>query len=270
MIETSGIDRLAVIQPGAQIAEGTTIGPYTTIGEHVNIGPGNRIAAHVSIEGWTDIGEENVISPFVSIGGPPQDLKYAGEKTHVRIGHRNTLREFVTVNRGTKGGGGLTEIGSENLFMAYSHVAHDCRIGNQCILANAATLAGHVEIQDHVTLGAFSGVHQFCRLGQHSFIGGYSVITKDVLPFSKTVGRRTTEVYGVNAIGLRRRHLPASSIEALQKAFRKLLLPGLNTSQAVDRIEAELAEDPEVRRLIEFIRTSRRGAYTRAGGEGGE
>lgn len=266
----SGIDRLAVVHPGADIAEGVTIGPYSVVGENVKIGRGTSLASHVTIDGWTEIGEDNSVSPFVSIGTPPQDLKYAGEMTLVRIGHRNTIREFVTVNRGTKGGGGLTQIGHDNLLMAYSHVAHDCKVGSNCILANAATLAGHVEIQDHVTLGAFSGVHQFCRLGRHSFVGGYTVITKDVLPYSKTVGRRTTCVYGVNAIGLRRKNLPADSIEALQKAFRKLLHPGLNTTQAIEQIEREIAADTEVRYLVEFLRHSRRGAYTRTGGESGE
>jgi UDP-N-acetylglucosamine acyltransferase len=268
MIETSvGIDSLAVVHAGAQIAAGVTVGPYTVIGENVRIGRGTRIAAHVNIEGWTEIGEDNAISPFVSIGAPPQDLKYAGEKTSVQIGNRNTLREFVTIHRGTKGGGALTRLGDDNLLMAYSHIAHDCKVGSHCILANAATLAGHVEIQDHVTLGAFCGVHQYCRLGRHAFIGGYTVVTKDVLPFSKTVAQRMTRVFGVNALGLRRKNFKPGSIAALQNAFRKLLLPGLNTTQAVEMIEREGAEVPEVQCLIEFIRSSKRGAYTRAGGE---
>ncbi|MEW6365534.1 MAG: acyl-ACP--UDP-N-acetylglucosamine O-acyltransferase [Acidobacteriota bacterium] len=270
MIETSCIDRLAAVHPAAQVAEGVAIGPFTTIGENVKIGAGTQIGPHVNIEGWTEIGEDNRISAFVSIGGPPQDLKYAGEMTVIRIGNRNVLREFVTVNRGTKGGGGVTSLGDDNFLMAYAHIAHDCHVGNHCILANAATLAGHVEIEDHVTLGAFCGVHQFCRLGRHCFIGGYSVITKDVLPYSKTVGARSTRCYGPNALGLRRKSFSPESIIALQRAFRRLLQPGLNTRQAVDQIEGELAGDPEVDYLVHFIRTSRRGTYTRAGGEGGD
>lgn len=270
MTPTTGIDPRAVVAAGARIADGVTIGPYAVIGENVTIGAGTSIAAHVAIDGWTEIGEENKISTFVSIGGEPQDLKYRGEITRVRIGNRNTIREFVTVNRGTGGGGGVTEVGSDNLLMAYAHVAHDCHIGNHCILANAATLAGHVEIQDHVTLGAFCGVHQGCRLGRHAFIGGYTVITKDVLPFSKTVAPRSTSVYGANTIGLRRKNLNPDSIAALGNAFRKLLRPGLNTRQAVEQIEAECGGDPEVMCLVRFIRESVRGVYTRAGGEESE
>jgi len=270
LTQTTGIDPRAAVHPGARISADAMIGPYCVIGENVRIGAGNRLISHVTVDGWTEIGEGNLILPFVSIGHPPQDLKYAGDETHVRIGRNNTIREFVTIHRGTKGGGGLTQIGDHNLIMAYSHIAHDCFIGDHCILANAATLAGHVEIQDYVNLGAFCGVHQFCRLGRHAFIGGYTVITKDVLPFSKTVAPRTTSVYGVNAIGLRRKSLTPESISALQRAFRKLLQPGLNTSQALAEIEADMNGDPEVGHVVEFIRASKRGVYTRAGGEGAE
>ncbi len=262
-----GIDPLTVIHPGAQIADDVSIGPYCVIGEHAWIGRGTRMVSHVTIDGWTEIGEENTIFPFVSIGAPPQDLKYAGEKTFVRIGNHNSIREFVTIHRGTKGGGGLTQIGNGNLLMAYTHIAHDCSVGNRCILGNAATLAGHVEIQDDVTLSAFCGVHQHCRLGRHAFIGGYTVITKDVLPYSKTVAPRSTSVYGANAIGLCRQRIPSDSITALQKAFRMLLVPGRNTTQALEEIEKDLHDDSEVQHLVAFIRTSKRGVYARAGGE---
>ena len=180
----------AVVHPQAQIGLGTVVGPYVTIGPHVTIGRSCRIGASTVIDGWTVIGDHNDISPLSSIGLAPQDLKYRGEPTRLVIGHHNLFREFVTIHRGTVGGGGLTMIGDHNLFMAYAHVAHDCHVGSWTIFGNAATLGGHVHVEDYATVSAYSGVHQFCRIGQHAFIGGYTVVTRDALPFAKTVGNR--------------------------------------------------------------------------------
>ena len=202
-------------------------------------------------------GAGNHLFPFCSVGLRPQDLKYRGERTRLVIGDRNVIREFVTLNPGTEGGGGATRIGSDNLFMVYAHVAHDCVVGHHTIFANAATLAGHVEVGDWATIGAFSGVHQFCRVGTHSFVGGYTVVTKDVLPYSKTVGNRAC-IYGVNTLGLQRRGFAPATIAAIRHAFRVLVQSRLNTTAALERLEAEPAV-PEVRALIEFIRGAKRG-----------
>ena len=261
--EAVRVDSSAQVHPGAQLGDGTVVGPNVSIGEHVRIGRGCRIGASSVIDGWTEIGDESEIFPFASIGLIPQDLKFQGEQTRLTIGARNVFREFVTINRGTRGGGGHTEIGDDNLFMAYAHVAHDCKIGSGTIFANAATLGGHVLVDDHATIGAFSGVHQYCRVGKHAFIGGYSVVTKDALPFSKTVGNRARN-YGVNTLGLSRRGFAPDVIAELKRANRYLLQSKLNTSRALERIES----DPElgcaeVRYLVEFIRTSTRGVTLR-------
>jgi UDP-N-acetylglucosamine acyltransferase len=217
------------------------------------------VDSHAVIEGDTELGEDNHVFSFASIGRVPQDLKFKGEHSVLRIGRRNTIREFATVHLGTRGGGGVTSIGDDNLLMAYAHVAHDCRIGNRTILANGATLAGHVLVDDDATVGAYSGIHQFCRVGRHAFVGGFTVATKDVLPFSKTVGNRA-HIYGLNLVGLRRRGVPAFTIAALRAAFRTLLQSRLNTADAVARLLADGAvEVAEVRALVEFIRTSKRG-----------
>jgi UDP-N-acetylglucosamine acyltransferase len=213
------------------------------------------------VDGDTTLGRDNHIYPFASVGLAPQDLKYHGEATRLEIGDRNVVREFVTLNRGTGGGGGLTAIGSDNLFMAYAHVAHDCRVGSHTIFANGATLAGHVDVADHVTIGAFSAVHQFCRVGLYGFLGGYTVATKDVLPYSKTVGNRA-RIYGVNTLGLQRRGFSPEVIAAIRQAYRVLLQSRLNTSEALARLEAE-PMIPEVRVLVEFIRSARRGVVLR-------
>jgi len=248
----------AVISPKAEIDEGVKVGPYSIIGDNVKIGRGTVIEANVHIVGYTEIGEDCHIYPFCSIGTPAQDLKYKGEKTYVRIGARNVFREFTTVNAGTACGRGETVIGSDNYFMAYSHIAHDCVVGNGIIFGNAGTLAGHVLVEDYAVVGAFSGVHQFCRVGKYSFIGGYSVITKDVLPFSKTVGNRA-KAYGINYIGLKRRNFPPQVIEKLRKAFRLLLNSNLNTSQAIAEMERTITGCEEVSYLVKFIKTSKRG-----------
>jgi UDP-N-acetylglucosamine acyltransferase len=251
----------AIVAPGASIGEGTVVGPFVTIGEHVRIGRSCRIGASAVIDGWTDIGDDNEIFPMASIGLIPQDLKFGGEKTKLTIGNRNVIREFVTIHRGTAGGGGITRIGDHNLFMAYAHVAHDCQVGNETIFANGATLAGHVLVEDYATVGAFSGVHQYCRVGRHAFIGGYSVVTKDALPFTKTVGNRA-RVYGINTIGLTRRRFTPEAITKLRRAFRYLLHS--NTSRALAQIERDASlKCDEVRYVVDFIRSSTRGVGLR-------
>jgi UDP-N-acetylglucosamine acyltransferase len=255
------IDRTAVVHDRAQIGSGTIVGPYAVIGEHVRIGRDCRIGASAVIDGYTEIGDGNEIFPFASVGLIPQDLKFGGEPTRLTIGNRNVIREFVTIHRGTAGGGGITEIGDRNLFMAYTHIAHDCHVGNDTIFANGATLAGHVLVEDHATVGAFSGVHQFCRVGRHAFIGGYSVVTKDALPFAKTVGNRA-RIYGLNTIGLERRRFSRESIAKLRRAYRHLVHS--NTSRALAQIEADRSlKCDEVDYLVHFIKTSSRGVSLR-------
>jgi UDP-N-acetylglucosamine acyltransferase len=251
----------AIVHPGAQIGAGTVIGPYVTIGERVTIGRDCDIGASCVIDGVTTIGDGNRIFPMASIGLVPQDLKFGGEPTRVTIGDQNVIREFVTIHRGTAGGGGLTSIGSRNLLMAYTHIAHDCHVGNSTIFGNAATLAGHVLVEDFANVGAFSGVHQFCRVGKYAFIGGYSVVTKDALPFAKTVGNRA-RIYGINTIGLTRRGFSQDAITKLRRAYRILL--HANTSRAIAQIERDPAlQAPEVAYVVEFIRSSKRGVGLR-------
>ena len=251
----------AIVHQDAQIGRGTSIGPYATIGAHVSIGRDCRIGASAVIDGWTEIGDANEIFPMASVGLIPQDLKFGGERTRLVIGNRNVIREFATIHRGTAGGGGLTRIGDHNLFMAYAHVAHDCHVGNETIFGNGATLAGHVVVEDYSNVGAFSGVHQFCRVGSHAFIGGYSVVTKDALPFAKTVGNRA-RIYGLNTIGLVRRKFSPDAIAKLRRAYRYLLHS--NTSRALAQIEQDpTLHCPEVQYVVDFIRTSKRGVGLR-------
>jgi UDP-N-acetylglucosamine acyltransferase len=249
----------AIADPRARIAETAEIGPYSIIGAEVEIGAGTRLMAHVYVEGPTVIGTDNIFFPYSTVGVASQDLKYKGERAEARIGDRNKIREFVTIHRGTQGGGLVTAIGSDNLLMAYTHVAHDVKIGDHCILVNGVTLAGHVTIGDWVELSAFVGVHQFCRIGPHAFVGPHSVVTQDILPYSTTVSEREMKVFGANRIGLERRGFATETIEALQTSFRLLTRSQLNTSQAVERIRAEVAPAAEVEELLEFIRTSQRG-----------
>ncbi len=249
----------AIVDPAARIAESADIGPFCIIGREVEIGDRTRLMAHVYVEGPARIGEDNLFYPYSTVGVAPQDLKYKGEQSETRIGNRNRIREFVTIHRGTEGGGLVTSIGDDNLLMAYVHVAHDVIIGNHTVLANGVTFAGHVTVEDWAVIGAFSGVHQFCRVGRHAMIGGYSVITQDVLPFSTTVSAREVKVYGANATGLERRGFPRSAIDALHKAFRILTRSGLNTTQAVDRIHADVPSSPEIDELLAFIARSERG-----------
>lgn len=249
----------AIVDTGARVAESAEIGPYCIVGDEVEIGARTRLMANIYLEGPTSIGEDNVFYPYSSIGVASQDLKYKGERAETRIGHRNRIREFVTIHRGTAGGGLVTTIGSDNLLMAYTHVAHDVHIGDHVILANGAQLAGHVTVGDWADISPFSGVHQFCRIGRHAFIGPYSVIIQDVMPYATTVGEREIRVFGANRVGLERRGFAAPVIEALQTAIRLLTRAKLNTSQAIERIRVEVAHCDEVDELIQFIRASERG-----------
>jgi UDP-N-acetylglucosamine acyltransferase len=249
----------AIVDPKAEIAGSAEIGPYCVIGSEVVIGERTRLMANNYLEGPTWIGTDNTFYPYSTVGVASQDLKYKGERAETRIGDRNRIREFVTIHRGTQGGGLLTSIGSDNLIMAYAHIAHDARIGDHVIMANGATLAGHVTIGDWADISAFVGVHQFCRIGRHAFVGPHSVVVQDVLPYSTTVGKREIGVYGANRIGLERRGFETAAIEALQTAFRLLTRSQLNTSQAIERIRAEVPASAEVEELLEFIRTSDRG-----------
>ncbi len=254
----SFIHETAIISPKAHIGEDCYIGAFSTIGDEVVLGDKVHLESHVVIDGKTLIGDETRIFPFVSIGLAPQDLKYGGEPTATEIGKRNHIREFVTVHRGTKGGGGLTKIGDDNLLMAQTHVAHDCQIGNHVIMANAATLAGHVEIADRANIGAYSGVHQFCRIGFEAFVGGYSVVVKDAMPFATIQGNHA-KCYGLNRVGMKRRGYAKDVIQKLNHAFHLLLTAKLNTSQALEKIKEEITDCAEVDLLVEFIETSKRG-----------
>ncbi len=255
---TSFIHPTAIVSPNAKIGADCYIGAFCVIGDEVVLGEKVHLESHVVIDGKTSVGDETRVFPFVSIGLAPQDLKYKGEPTATEIGRRNHLREFVTIHRGTAGGGGLTRIGDDNLLMAQAHVAHDCQIGNEVIMANAATLAGHVEIADRANVGAYSGVHQFCRVGREAFVGGYSVVVKDALPFAISQGNHA-KCYGLNRLGMKRRGYSKENIEKLHHAYHLLLSSKLNTSQAVERIRGEISDCAQVDYLVEFIESSKRG-----------
>jgi UDP-N-acetylglucosamine acyltransferase len=246
-----------MVAPGAVIPESCTVGPYCIIGAEVVLGEQCSLLSHVVIDGRTRLGARNIVYPFTSVGVAPQDLKYAGEPTETEIGDDNTIRECVTISRGTAKGGGLTRIGSSNLLMAYVHIGHDSQVGSHCILANAATLAGHVIIEDYASVGAFSPVHQFCTVGQYAFIGGGTIVTQDVLPFSLTSSRRENKAFGINKIGLARRGFSPERLNTLQRAFRLLLTSRMNTSQAVEKMRELEGEDAKV--VADFIEKSQRG-----------
>ena len=252
------IHETAIVSPKAQIGTDCYIGAFSIVGDNVILGDGVHLESHVVVDGRTKIGDATKIFPFVSVGLAPQDLKYADEPTRVEIGKRNHIREFVTIHRGTAGGGGLTKIGDDNLLMAQAHVAHDCQIGNEIIMANAATLAGHVKIDDRASIGAYSGVHQFCRVGREAFVGGYSVVVKDALPFAISQGNHA-KCYGLNRVGMRRKGYSKEVIEKLHHAYHLLLNAKLNTTQAVEKIETEISGCEEVSYLVEFIKSSTRG-----------
>ncbi len=248
----------AVIDPGARLAGGVEVGPFAVIGAGVEIGEGTRIGPHTVIRGPTRIGRDNRIFQFASVGEDPQDMKYGGEETRLEIGDRNQIRECATLHRGTVQDQGVTRVGDDNLFMAYTHVAHDCRIGNHVIMANAASLGGHVEIQDWAILGGFTIVHQFCRLGAHSFCAMGSALSKDVPPYV-TVGGQPAAPHGINSEGLRRRGFSPAAIAAIKRAYRALYLAGLKLDEALERIGGLAAEVPEVAALAAFVAERGRG-----------
>ncbi len=247
----------AIVAAGAVVPASCTVGPFCTIGPEVVLGEECRLISHVVLDGRTRIGARNVIYPFASIGVAPQDLKYKGEPTETVLGDENTIRESVTISRGTVGGGGVTQLGSHNLLMTCVHIGHDSIVGSHCILANAATLAGHVTIEDYVTLGAFCPVHQHCVVGAHAFIGGGTIVTQDVLPFSLTSAKRENRAFGINKIGLQRKGFSPERLQTLQKAYRYLLASKMNTTQALEKMRELEGED--VALLAAFIERSQRG-----------
>ena len=249
----------ATVHPKARLDAGVWIGPYSFIGEKVTIGKNTRIDAHVFIDGLTEIGENCRFSPYSSMGTEPQDITYKGEDTLVKVGDRNFFREFMTVNRGTAKGGRETVIGNDNYFMAYSHVGHDCFVGNETMFINGATLGGHVTVEDYATVGAFSGIHQFCRVGKHAFIGGFSGIIQDVLPFCRVAGIRPILLFGLNVVGLRRRGFSNERIKDLKEIFKIFFYSDLNTTQAIERIMKKFPPGEDRDEIIDFIQSSRRG-----------
>lgn len=254
----ASIDPRAVVHPEAVLGDDVVVGPFCVIGPEVSIGDRTRLTAHVVIEGRVNLGADNVVAPFASLGGPPQDLKYAGEATSVTIGASNRICEYVTVNRGTAGGGGVTRIGDNNLLMAYTHIAHDANVGSRIVFANAATLAGHVEVGDDATVGGFSGVHQFCRIARHAFVGGYSVLSQDALPWVMSVGNRAVS-HGVNMVGLKRKGYSPETIEAIKRCYMTLFRSKLLLEDAIAKVEAESGSVPEVRYFLDFVKSSKRG-----------
>ncbi len=249
----------AIIDAGAKIHSSCKIGPYCVIGPEVELGEGCDLVSHVVMQGPTKIGADNGFFPFSSIGLAPQDISYAGEPTRLEIGDHNKIREFATINRGTVKGGGLTRVGNHTLIMAYTHIAHDCVIGDHVIMANAATLGGHVTVEDWAMVGALCPVHQFVRIGTHSYVGGGTTITQDVLPFSKTSAERNTRAFGMNSVGLERRGFSKERIRKIHHAYKILLASKLNTSQALERLKSELDLGEDVEMLIRFVEASERG-----------
>jgi UDP-N-acetylglucosamine acyltransferase len=258
---------LAAVDPGAVLGDGVCVGPFAVVGAGVEIGEGTEIGSGAVVQGPTRIGRHNRIFPHACVGFDPQDLTYQGEAVRLEIGDRNQFREFTTVHRGTVKGGGVTTIGDDSLFMAYSHIAHDCRVGSRTVFANNATLAGHVDVEDDASISAFSAVHQFCRVGRHAYVGGYSVATMDVLPFVKTVGLKPA-CYGLNKVGLRRKGYSSERLAKLDQAVRILVRSGLNTTQAIDRMRRELSPDADVDYLIAFVASAKRGLH-KSPGRGG-
>ncbi|HEY3588308.1 MAG TPA: acyl-ACP--UDP-N-acetylglucosamine O-acyltransferase [Myxococcaceae bacterium] len=248
----------AIVAPGAKLHATVEVGPYAVIGPQVEIGAGTMVGPHAVIEGRTRLGERNRVFQFASVGAQPQDLKYAGEDSALEIGNENLIREFTTLHKGTTGGGGVTRIGNRNLFMAYAHVAHDCQVGNGCVLANAATLGGHVEIGDHVILGGLAAVHQFTRIGQHAFVAGGAMVVMDVAPFCTAQGDRA-ELTGINSIGLARHGFSEEQIVRVKEAYRILFRSKLPLEKAVERIRTEHGDQPEIKALLTFVTTSQRG-----------
>ena len=248
----------ALVEAGAELAEGVSIGPFALVGPEVRVGPGTSIGSHTVLEGRMAIGAECRIGSHVVIGAPPQDVKYRGEPTQVVIGDRCLVREFATIHRASIGGSGITSIGPECFIMAYAHVAHDCQVGEQVIMANQAALAGHVQIGSFVVIGGMTGIHQFVRVGEHAFLGACSAVLQDIPPFVKVQGNRA-KPYGLNVVGLRRHGFSAEAIRALKEAYHLVFISGLNTSQSLDQLEQGFRGSPEVQRFVEFIKRSQRG-----------
>jgi UDP-N-acetylglucosamine acyltransferase len=252
------IHSTAVVSPDAKIGEGTQIGPYAIIGPDITIGKNTIIGPHVVIERHTDIGDNCRVLQFASIGGDPQDLKFKGEKTRVIIGNNNIIREYVTINRSTTADIGVTMIGNNNLIMAYCHVAHNCKLGNNTVMSSGAMLAGHIHIDDFAIIGGMSGIHQFTRIGRHAFIGGASAVAKDVPPFMTVAGNQA-KPYGLNLVGLRRRGFKEETLSALKQAYKLVYRSSLLLATALDKIRSEVPDIPEVRQFVEFIEKSERG-----------
>lgn len=265
---SSEVHATAVVDPGAELGTGVVVGPFAVIGPDVVIGDGSEIGSGAQVAGPTRMGRENRVFAQACIGFEPQDLKYEGESSLLEIGDRNRFREFCTVHRGTALGGNVTRIGDDNLFMAYTHVAHDCLIGNGTIFGNSATLAGHVQVDDQAILSAFCAVHQFCRVGRHAYIGGFTVVTMDALPYVKSVGQKPV-CLGINRIGLQRRGFAEERLKTLEAAVRILTRSKLNVSQAVDRLRSEFPGEPDVEHLIAFVESSTRGVIRTAPGRRG-
>jgi UDP-N-acetylglucosamine acyltransferase len=255
----SEIDPRAQVSPSARIDCGVRIDAYAVVGDEVTLGEGCVLEHHAVVEGPARLGRENHVYPFAVVGGDPQDLTYKGERVSLEVGDVNEFREFCTVNRGTIKGGGVTRLGSHNLIMSYAHIGHDCQVGNHTIFVNGATLAGHVIVEDYATVGNFSPVHQFCRVGRHAYVGAHTVITQDVLPFSKVVAPRETRCYGANTVGLERNGFSPERIQAIEQAFRLLSRSKLNTAQAIEEMRGTLCDSEDVLTMIRFIESAERG-----------
>lgn len=249
----------AVVAPGAKLGAGVQIGAFAVVGTEVELGEGCILHAHAMVQGPSKIGRKNVFHAFCVVGGDPQDYTYGDERTELAVGDANIFREYVTVSRGTQKGGGKTTIGNGNFILAYTHIGHDCQVGNNTLFVNGATLAGHVTVEDHATIGAFSPVHQFCRIGRYAYVGAATVITQDVPPFSRVVTERETKSYGINTIGLQRKGFSVERLKTLQQAYRLLLRSKMNTSQAIAEMHEKLGSSEEVQELIKFIESAERG-----------
>jgi UDP-N-acetylglucosamine acyltransferase len=255
----SQVHEQAMIASSAKLGADVRVGAYAVIGEHVELGAGCVLHSHAVVQGPSKIGRNNIFYSFCAVGGDPQDFRFHGERTELEVGDGNTFREYVTISRGTAGGGGKTTIGNENFFLATAHVGHDCHIGNNALFVNGATLAGHVSVEDFATIGFQSPVHQFCRVGRYAYIGASTVITQDVPPFSRVVTERETRSYGVNTIGLERKGFSAERLQILQRAFRLLLRSKMNTSQALAEMRKTFADSEDIKELVRFIETAERG-----------
>lgn len=254
----SEIHPTAIIHPKAEIGKDVRIGPYSIIGEHAKIGDRTTIESYVVIEGWTEIGRDCKIFPFSAIGTPPQDITYSGEETRVKIGDHNIIREYTTVHKGTKKGGGETIVGSHNYIMAYVHIAHDCNIGSHVIMANAATLGGHIRVEDYAVIGGLTGIHQFVRIGMYAMVGACSAVSQDVPPYVSAVGNRAT-LYGLNIVGLKRNGFNRTRMGNIKRAYNILFRSKLSLKEAIAKIEEEIGDSEDVKRMIEFIKNTKRG-----------